>query len=119
MLKFKKPSYIKVAAEDMKIEKEKKAKGTEPRVPEGLWIKCPKCGELLYKEEAERACNLRYYKCPICIHKTEIINNQIVRNGVKCGGEHKGSNYNGEYQIFARQIKLYKTVCTDRRNENC
>ena len=53
MLKFKKPSYIKVAAEDMKIEKEKKAKGTEPRVPEGLWIKCPKCGELLYKEETE------------------------------------------------------------------
>ena len=22
-----------------------------PSVPEGLWVKCPKCGELLYKED--------------------------------------------------------------------
>lgn len=62
MLKFKKPSYIKVAAEDMKIEKEKNAKGTEPRVPEGLWIKCPKCGELLYKEDVVN----NFYSCYKC-----------------------------------------------------
>ena len=23
----------------------------EPSVPEGLWIKCPKCGETLYKDD--------------------------------------------------------------------
>lgn len=62
MLKFKKPGYIKVAAEDMKIEKEKTPKGMEPRVPEGLWIKCPKCGELLYKEDVVN----NFYSCYKC-----------------------------------------------------
>ena len=62
MLKFKKPSYIKVAAEDMKVEKEKKAKDTEPRVPEGLWIKCPKCGDMLYKEDVVN----NFYSCYKC-----------------------------------------------------
>lgn len=62
MLKFKKPGYIKVAAEDMKIEKENKDKGSEPRVPEGLWIKCPKCGELLYKEDVIN----NFYSCYKC-----------------------------------------------------
>ncbi len=62
MLKFKKPNYIKVAAEDMKVEKEKKAKDTEPRVPEGLWIKCPKCGDMLYKEDVVN----NFYSCYKC-----------------------------------------------------
>lgn len=62
MLKFKKPSYIKVAAEDMKVEQEKKAKDTEPRVPEGLWIKCPKCGDMLYKEDVIN----NFYSCYKC-----------------------------------------------------
>ncbi|MDE6312769.1 MAG: acetyl-CoA carboxylase, carboxyltransferase subunit beta [Lachnospiraceae bacterium] len=54
MLKFKKPNYIAIAGEDRKEIKEKakeKDKDTEPRVPEGLWIKCPKCGDMLYKED--------------------------------------------------------------------
>lgn len=62
MLKFKKPNYIKVAAEDMKIEKEKKENGAEPRVPEGLWIKCPKCGEMLYREDVVN----NFYSCYKC-----------------------------------------------------
>ena len=62
MLKFKKPSYIKVAAEDMKVEKEKKTKDTEPRVPEGLWIKCPKCGDMLYREDVVN----NFYSCYKC-----------------------------------------------------
>ena len=62
MLKFKKPSYIKVAAEDMKVEQEKKTKDTEPRVPEGLWIKCPKCGDMLYKEDVIN----NFYSCYKC-----------------------------------------------------
>lgn len=62
MLKFKKPSYIKVAAEDMKVEQEKKAKDAEPRVPEGLWIKCPKCGDMLYKEDVVN----NFYSCYKC-----------------------------------------------------
>lgn len=62
MLKFKKPSYIKVAAEDMKVEQEKKTKDTEPRVPEGFWIKCPKCGDMLYKEDVIN----NFYSCYKC-----------------------------------------------------
>lgn len=41
MLKFKKTSYIPV-------------QGKEPQVPEGLWIKCDSCGELLYKEDVKQ-----------------------------------------------------------------
>ena len=53
MLKFKKPNYIPVVGENMK---------TEPRVPEGLWIKCPKCNETLYRDDV--VCNnYACYKC--------------------------------------------------------
>lgn len=38
----------------------------EPRplqnVPEGLWVKCPKCGEMLYKEDVIQ----NFYVCPKC-----------------------------------------------------
>ena len=33
-----------------------------PSVPEGLWVKCPKCGELLYKEDVVK----NRYVCPKC-----------------------------------------------------
>lgn len=62
MLKFKKPNYFKVAAEDMKMEKEKKENVAEPRVPEGLWIKCPKCSEMLYREDVVN----NFYSCYKC-----------------------------------------------------
>lgn len=49
MLKFKKTNYIAV-------------QGKDPQVPEGLWIKCEACGEMLYKEDVK---SNRYvcYKC--------------------------------------------------------
>lgn len=49
MLKFKKTSYIPV-------------QGKEPQVPEGLWIKCDGCGELLYKEDVKQ----NHYSCYKC-----------------------------------------------------
>ena len=49
MLKFKKTSYIPV-------------QGKEPQVPEGLWIKCDGCGELLYKEDVKQ----NHYICYKC-----------------------------------------------------
>lgn len=33
-----------------------------PSIPEGLWVKCPKCGELLYKEDVVN----NHYVCPKC-----------------------------------------------------
>lgn len=38
--------------------------GEQPQIPEDLWVKCPKCGELSYKRELER--NARV--CPKCGH---------------------------------------------------
>lgn len=34
----------------------------EPSVPEGLWLKCPKCGEMVYKDDVKN----HYYVCPKC-----------------------------------------------------
>lgn len=51
---FKKDTYITVRRGE--------AAKTEPSVPEGLWVKCPKCGKLVYKEDVmENA-----YVCPRC-----------------------------------------------------
>lgn len=46
---FKKPSYREEAVE-------------APSVPEGLWVKCPKCGEVVYKEDVVA----NSYVCPKC-----------------------------------------------------
>ncbi len=35
---------------------------TPPAVPEGLWVKCPKCGEMVYKEDVLA----NAYVCPKC-----------------------------------------------------
>ena len=34
----------------------------EPSVPEGLWLKCPKCGEMVYREDIKS----NSYVCPKC-----------------------------------------------------
>ncbi len=49
MLKFKKTSSVPMA-------------GKEPTVPEGLWVKCDACGELLYKEDVKE----NHYICYKC-----------------------------------------------------
>lgn len=36
--------------------------GETPSVPEGLWVKCPKCGELIYKDDVVK----NDYVCPKC-----------------------------------------------------
>lgn len=36
--------------------------GSEPSVPEGLWLKCPKCGELVYRDDVRA----HFYVCPKC-----------------------------------------------------
>lgn len=51
---FKKSTYISVKPED--------GKETGPSVPEGLWIKCTKCGRMVYKEDVAE----NFYVCPRC-----------------------------------------------------
>jgi acetyl-CoA carboxylase carboxyl transferase subunit beta len=43
-------------------------KEARPRIPEGLWIKCDSCKEIIYKQELER--NLQV--CPRCQHHFRI-----------------------------------------------
>ncbi len=47
--------------------RKKKVSSTDPndrslKVPEGLWVKCANCGEIIYKKEVERNLNV----CPKC-----------------------------------------------------
>ena len=44
------------------------AQPAEQVIPEDLWVKCPKCGELLYSKELER--NARV--CPKCSHHVRL-----------------------------------------------
>jgi acetyl-CoA carboxylase carboxyl transferase subunit beta len=44
------------------------AKDTKVRMPEGLWIKCDSCKEIIYKQELERNASV----CPRCQHHFRI-----------------------------------------------
>lgn len=56
---FKKTNYISIERTETE---EKKEVSKMPSVPEGLWVKCPKCGETLYKEDVRE----NFYVCPKC-----------------------------------------------------
>ena len=43
-------------------DREKNVNEKEPSVPEGLWLKCPKCGEMVYKDDVKK----NHYVCPKC-----------------------------------------------------
>lgn len=72
MLKFKKTSYIPV-------------QGKEPQVPEGLWIKCDGCGELLYKEDVKQ----NHYTCYKCGKYFRITTKKRLRMAVDKGSYEK------------------------------
>ena len=44
-------------------------------VPEGLWIKCPKCGEMVYREDV--------YPTPMCARNAEDISESVRNAGSK------------------------------------
>ena len=53
---FKKTAVLFRDREDRKQEKK------EPSAPEGLWLKCPKCGEVVYRDDVKA----HGYVCPKC-----------------------------------------------------
>jgi len=57
---FKKTPYISVEPEKGKARPEEELQ--EPSVPEGMWKKCPACGEMVYSEDLEE----NFYICPKC-----------------------------------------------------
>ena len=44
------------------------AKNQPSRVPEGLWVKCPSCGEVIYNKDLANTLNV----CPKCAHHFRI-----------------------------------------------
>ena len=44
------------------------AKNKPSRVPEGLWVKCPSCGEVIYNKDLAATLNV----CPKCAHHFRI-----------------------------------------------
>ena len=54
---FKRNNYISITQPEQTGNK----KGA-PSVPEGLWVKCPKCSDLIYKEDVVT----NHYVCPKC-----------------------------------------------------
>lgn len=61
---FKKTSYIPIGRmEEPKKEAQQSLEpDASPSVPEGLWVKCPKCGKLLYKQDVVE----NHYVCTKC-----------------------------------------------------
>lgn len=72
MLKFKKTSSALLT-------------GKEPKVPEGLWIKCDACGELLYKEDVKQ----NHYVCYKCGKYFRITTKKRLRMVVDKGSYEK------------------------------
>lgn len=60
---FKKNKYIT-------LSKENTIKGTKtiPNIPDGLWVKCPKCGSTIYKEDLDKNLSV----CKKCGHHFRI-----------------------------------------------
>src|SRR4026209_1574407 len=44
------------------------SKSQQSRVPEGLWVKCPSCGEVIYNKDLANTLNV----CPKCAHHFRI-----------------------------------------------
>lgn len=57
---FKKKKYITVSSE--KISELQNKEANLPVIPNGMWVKCPKCGSILYKNDIQD--NLKV--CPKC-----------------------------------------------------
>lgn len=57
---FKKKKYITVSSE--KISELQNTEANLPVIPNGMWVKCPKCGSILYKNDIQD--NLKV--CPKC-----------------------------------------------------
>lgn len=63
MLKFKKTTYIPINTGNKKVVPSIDS-SKEPFIPEGLWRKCEKCGEMLYNDDVVQ----NYYVCQKCGH---------------------------------------------------
>lgn len=91
-----------------KKENEKKTGNSQqPSVPEGLWLKCPKCGETVYREDVKN----NGYVCPKCQGYFRIKTGTRIRMVADKGsfqewfGDLQGSNPL-EYSGYEEKIRI-------------
>ena len=58
---FGKKSYFSLDGNEDKKRNERRRKRTEPSIPDGMWIKCNTCKNIIYKKEVTE-----YKLCPSC-----------------------------------------------------
>ncbi len=58
---FGKRSYFSLDGNEDKKKNDRKRKRTEPSIPDGMWIKCNTCKNIIYKKEVTE-----YKLCPSC-----------------------------------------------------
>ena len=63
------------------ISEERHKQAASVSVPEGLWIKCPKCGEMVYKEDVIS----NAYACPKCGGYMVEKGNKLACANEQCG----------------------------------
>lgn len=125
MLKFKK-TYITMAQNDTskvtKVLKRNKEKENQPQVPEGLWMKCDKCGELLYKEDVKN----NYYSCYKCGKYFRVNTRRRIRmiadpntfeewdTGLEHGNPLNFPNYDEQIEGVKEKTKMDEAVTTGK-----
>ncbi|HLS18027.1 MAG TPA: acetyl-CoA carboxylase, carboxyltransferase subunit beta [Paenalcaligenes sp.] len=80
------------------------------RVPEGLWVKCPACEAVLYKEDLQATQNV----CPKCDHHMRLTARERIDNLLDAEGRKEiGANLRSTDPLRFRDSKKY----TDRINQ--
>lgn len=96
-------------------------------IPDGLWIKCEECGEIIYKKELEK----KLYVCPKCdfhfrIGSYDYIDILLDENSFEEFNQHISSTdplkfrdnkkYSEKYQAAVKKTGLKEAVVTGRGN---
>jgi|SRR5690625_1081269 len=80
------------------------------RVPEGLWVKCPSCEAVLYKEDLQETQNV----CPKCDHHMRLTARERIDSLLDAEGRQEiGANLRSTDPLRFRDSKKY----TDRLNQ--
>ncbi len=103
---FRRPRYFSIGQDKEKSERQdtRDATGGQGRkerdFPDDLWIKCPKCNELLYSRQLEN--NLRV--CPKCEHHFRLSSDERIAYLVDGGKADEGQIDTGSFQEHGTDI---------------
>ncbi|MCI1968136.1 acetyl-CoA carboxylase, carboxyltransferase subunit beta [Clostridium luticellarii] len=101
---FKKTKYITVSQKTLRGIQNDQSK--KPSIPSGMWVKCPKCGKILYKNDLEN----NYNVCQYCSHHFRIDSKErialIIDSGSFCEFDKDMTSSNPiEFKGYENKIK--------------